>query len=693
MDHSPIDREALYTAGIDFYRSPDEPKPGDRVRLRFRVRRQDVDGVYLSFPEEGTKIAMEAHVSDHYFDYYETEVVMGEEERRYVFLIEKGEECLLYNRLGVTEDRDPCYAFRLIPDFHIPDWLKGALMYQIFIDRFRNGDPKNDVVEREYSYLGHPAHAAKSWESPIEKLDVYRFYGGDLQGVLEKLDYLSALGIRAIYFNPLFVSPSNHKYDTQDYEHIDPHIACIVRDGGSELPEGELDNHLAEKYRIRTTDPENLRASDEYFASFIAACHERGIRVIIDGVFNHCGSFSKWMNRSGFYSTKAGSEESGRYEPGAFESKESPYHSYFSFADDRPEAWPNNESYEKWWGNDTLPKLNYEDSEALENRILEIAKRWVSPPFSCDGWRLDVAADLGHSEDYNHRFWQKFRRVVKEANPEAVILAEHYGDPQNWLNGREWDTVMNYDAFMEPVSWFLTGVEKHSDTVNPELRGDGESFFLTMSYNMAKLPENSVLSAMNQLSNHDHSRFMTRTNQRAGRIGISKPGGADEGIRPEIYRLGAMIQMSWPGAPTLYYGDEVGMCGWTEPDSRRPFPWGKEDLELLEYHQYLSRTHRYYKALTGGSLMPLMAGREHIVYARLLGDQVVIVAINSGPEEYALQIPIWRTGLTDTMLIRRVLKTDRAHYNAGETKRYGSNGFLRSYMQPYTGKIYVAELK
>lgn len=172
------------------------------------------------------------------------------------------------------------------------------------------------------------------------------------------------------------------------------------------------------------------------------------MRVILDGVFNHCGSFNKWIDRERIY------EQQPEYPKGAYVSGESPYRKFFRFHDERKEAWPYNKSYDGWWGHDTLPKLSYEDSPELEQYIMDIGKKWVSPPYNADGWRLDVAADLGCSNEYNHMFWKRFRKEVKEANPEALILAEHYGDPGEWLQGDEWDSVMNYDAFMEPLTWF-----------------------------------------------------------------------------------------------------------------------------------------------------------------------------------------------------------------------------------------------
>ena len=686
MEERGINRDALYSIGKGFYREPEESHAFSELTVRFRTLREDVDRVLLYLPDEQQIHAMELGSSDHYFDYYEIAIKLKDKPLHYYFRIEKGEEVIHYNRLGVTEDLDIQYAFSVFPEFFIPNWIKGATMYQIFVDRFRNSDGKNNVEDREYIYLGRPVVSVADWDAPVESFDVHRFYGGDLEGVWEKLDYLEHLGVEVLYFNPLFVSPSNHKYDTQDYDHIDPHLGRIVHDGGKVLPQGVMDNKEASKYSTRSTDKENLEASDTLFLLFVEACHKRGMRVIIDGVFNHCGSFHRYMNASYFYKTGEGSP----YPKGAYESFDSPYRDYFHFSKGEKADWPENDTYEKWWGNDTLPKLNYENAIKLEEEILAIAKKWISPPFSCDGWRLDVAADLGHSEAYNHKFWKKFRKAVKEANEDAVILAEHYGNPSAWLKGQEWDSIMNYDAFMEPVSWFLTGMEKHSDRAEPEKFGDGELFFNTMRYNMAKLPENALDAAMNQLSNHDHSRFLTRTNRRAGRM---KDGFDDAGIGIDfgLFRLASMLLFTWPGAPTLFYGDEVGVYGWTEPDCRRTYPWGKEDLELLEYHRYLISNRKNSKALREGNLMLLKSGKNWVTFLRCSERQIALIIIYCGDEDCTLDIPLWRASITDKMEIRRVLKTDGRGYNAGQTKRFTENGILSSRLRAKTGKIYLID--
>jgi len=316
----------------------------------------------------------------------------------------------------------------------------------------------------------------------------------------------------------------------------------------------------------------------------VEEAHKRGMRVILDGVFNHCGSFNKWMDRECIY------EHAEGYAKGAHVSGDSPYRNYFDFRDQY--AWPYNKAYDGWWGHDTLPKLNYENSKELFDYVLHVGRKWVSPPYNADGWRLDVAADLGHSPEFNHYFWKEFRRAVKEANPDAIILAEHYGNTMEWLQGDEWDTVMNYDAFMEPVTWFLTGMEKHSDDYRGDLLGNFDSFWGAMRHHTTSFSMPSWQVAMNQLSNHDHSRFLTRTNKKVGRTNTMGPEAANHDVNKAVFREAVIMQMTWIGAPTIYYGDEVGLCGFTDPDSRRTFPWGREDQELLQFHKDLIRIRR-----------------------------------------------------------------------------------------------------
>ena len=677
--------QALFADGTEFYRCPAEPDPYDRVRLRLRCARENLDSVILVFNDE--RIEMEKLYNDRLFDYYETFVQLGTEQVFYYFEIHCGQMTCYYNNVGLCNSVEEYYNFTMTPGFHTPDWAKGAVFYQIYVDRFYNGDRSNDVEDDEYFYIGEGTSKVTDWNKYPAAMGVREFYGGDIAGVMQKLDYLQELGVEVLYLNPIFVSPSNHKYDIQDYDYVDPHFGRIVKDEGDVLQRDEngnlkadptYPNKSASRYICRVTDKENLEASNQLFAEFVEEVHRRGMKVILDGVFNHCGSFNKWLDRECIYENAPG------YEKGAYVAEDSPYNTFFKF---REKQWPYNPHYDGWWGHDTLPKLNYEESPSLFDYIMHVGRKWVSPPYNVDGWRLDVAADLGQSGEYNHYFWKEFRRNVKEANPDALVLAEHYGDPTEWLKGDEWDTVMNYDAFMEPLTWFLTGVEKHSDEYRQDQLGNPDSFFGSMRHFMTRFHTQSLLVAMNELSNHDHSRFLTRTNRKVGRTAYLGPEAAGEGIDKSIMRLEVMIQMTWPGAPTIYYGDEAGLCGWTDPDNRRAYPWGSEDQELIDFHKEIIRIHKDYQALKTGSILFLHGQYSFISYGRFDEQDKFVIAINSGEQPVSIDLPVWRLGMTEENRMARLINTSQDGFSL-ETAMYNiENGILHLNCPPKYGVV------
>ena len=674
-----MNKAALFCDGTEGYVYPPEPKENELVTFRFRTAKDDVDRVGLVTSAD--TYVMEKECTQGEFDYYTFETRLGEEPFRYCFEVQSGTEKYYYGRCGISREILEYYNFVVVPGFSTPNWAKGAVMYQIFTDRFYNGDKSNDVETNEYYYIGDYSRRVTNWDKYPANMGVREFYGGDLQGVMDKLDYLQELGVEVVYFNPLFVSPSNHKYDIQDYDYIDPHYGKIVDDGGEVLPDGVTDNSQATKYKKRTTGLKNLEASNELFIKLVEELHRRGMKVILDGVFNHCGSFNKWMDRERIY------EGEKDYEPGAYVSADSPYRSYFRFFKEGPENWPYNGNYDGWWGHDTLPKLNYEDSVKLENYILYIGRKWVSPPYNVDGWRLDVAADLGRSNEYNHEFWQKFRRAVKDANPNALILAEHYGDPSDWLKGDEWDTVMNYDAFMEPVTWFLTGMEKHSDEAREELLGNIDNFIGSMAHHMSNMLTPSLQVAMNELSNHDHSRFLTRTNHMVGRVEHLGPEAANEYVNKAVMREAVVMQMTWVGAPTVYYGDEAGVCGFTDPDNRRTYPWGHEDQELIAFHKEAIRIHKEHPALKTGSLK-ILGGEENILsYARFKGHDRIIVVINNRSERAEVKVPVWEAEIPIKCRMKRLLYSYKDGYTTEYEEYLVEDGEVVANMGPHSALV------
>lgn len=670
--------EALFSDESENYRSPFEPKVGDRVTIKFRTAKDNVDYVFIICGSR--KIAMEKAYTEGAFDYY-THITepLSEETLHYYFEIKTGNQRCFYNALGVSRNLQEYSSFGIVPGFSTPDWAKGAIMYQIFTDRFCNGDTTNDVEDREYIYLGEGVKRVTDWEKYPDNMDVHCFYGGDIQGIWDKLDYLQDLGVDVLYLNPIFVSPSNHKYDIQDYDYIDPHYGVIVEDGGECLPEWDNDNAHAGKYIQRVVNHKNLEASNAFFAKFVEEVHRRGMKIILDGVFNHCGSFNKWLDRERLYE---GFEE---YEKGAYISEDSPYRSFFRFNNEH--EWPYNEFYDGWWGHNTLPKLNYEKSPKLKEYIFRVAKKWLEPPYCVDGWRLDVAADLGFTEEYNHGFWREFRKAIKETNPDALILAEHYGNANRWLQGDQWDTLMNYDAFMEPLTWFLTGMEKHSDEYREDLYGNAEKFRDAMLYHMANFYAPSLQTAMNELSNHDHSRFLTRTNRRVGRINTLGSDAASEGVNKGVFQEAVVIQMTWVGAPTIYYGDEAGLCGFTDPDNRRTYPWGKEDPELIAFHKDVIAIRKANPVLTHGSTKFLVLEHQLLSYGRFSEKEQIIVVVNNDREEQEVRIPVWEAGVPHEAVLHRLMYTLENGFSTEEKEYTVSKGNLYLKLPPFCSMI------
>ncbi len=662
-----LNKRALFSDMSSEFVCPSDPNPYSIVTIKFRAAKNNIDKVYFVCKNE--KHLMMKYKSDDLFDWYEYELELDDEKVSYYFEVSAGKLTCVYDFRGVAKNVEEYYKFVIVPGNHVPRWAKGAVMYQIYVDRFYNGDPSNDVLTDEYNYIGEHVTRVEDWNKYPATMGVREFYGGDLQGVLDKMDYLQDLGIDVIYFNPLFVSPSNHKYDIQDYDYIDPHFGKIVNDTGNLLEPWQKENKDATRYINRIANKENLDASNELFAKVVEEAHKRGMKVILDGVFNHCGSFNKWLDRERIYENFEG------YEKGAYISADSPYRDYFHFYEQN--RWPYNPTYDGWWGHDTLPKLNYEGSRQLYDYILYIGKKWVSPPYNADGWRLDVAADLGHSPEFNHQFWKDFHKAVREANPEAIVLAEHYGSPREWIENGEWDTVMNYDAFMEPITWFLTGMQKHSDDYREDLYGNADSFWGAMHYHGAAFSGDSFHIAMNELSNHDHSRFLTRTNKRVGRVNTMGPEAANEGVNKAVMREAVTIQMTWAGAPTIYYGDEAGVCGFTDPDNRRTYPWGNEDHDLIEFHKAMIRIHKESDAFKFGSLKYLVGDYNLLGFVRFYDRDHYITLVNNNDYELDREYSVWESGIPRECEMERIIQTDESGFTTDVVKCPVVGGKLR----------------
>ncbi len=482
---------------------------------------------------------------------YQTEIPLPSEPGLlwYYFLLQDGDRCYYYGNntrgqggIGELTAMEPLpYQITLYEQgFKTPSWFKQGIVYQIFVDRFFNGNEDGRILHPKRNALLH-AH----WEDdPLyirdERGHVIRwnFFGGNLLGVLKKLPYLKQLGITAIYFNPIFESSSNHKYDTGDYHKIDP-----------------------------------MYGDESLFQTLCQAAEKEGIRIILDGVFNHTGSDSKYFNKEGNYPTL-----------GAYQSPRSPYYSWYRFS-----QYPDH--YDSWWGIENMPSVNELEPSYLHFIIDgedSVLRHWSRAGIK--GWRFDVADELPDL------FIEHFREVQKEVDPEAVLIGEvwedasnkvSYGKRRKYLSGRQFDSIMNY-PLREIMIHFMLGKKSGEDT---------HRAIMSLYENY---PREHFFSLLNMLSTHDTPRILTVMKEEI-------PSQYEEDIRYEIasrrLRLLIMWQMTFPGVPHIFYGDEAGLEGKQDPDNRRTYPWGRENQEMMEWYKKMIRLRQ--------SLPPLFEGDWH----------------------------------------------------------------------------------
>ncbi len=464
-----------------------------------------------------------------------------------------------------------------------PSWFGEGVTYQIFPDRFR----RSKIPDPEGLVGGRTVH--QSWEEfpeyrPDDQGEVRNrdFFGGDFQGVLEKLDYLKSLGVETLYFNPIFEAAENHRYGTADYSRVDP-----------------------------------MLGTNEDFARLCEEAHRQGMRVMLDGVFNHTGYVSRYFNGDGFYP-----------EAGAAQSQESPYYSWFNFT-----QWPNR--YDSWWGIYSLPAVNENDPgyrEFIFGGKDSVVRRWLRA--GADGWRLDVADEL--PDDFVHGIHE----AARAEKPDAVIIGEvwedgstkvAYGVRRKHILGGHCDGLMNYPLRSAILSFFQGG--------------GGEAFVKGMETIRENYPAFAFYSSMNSLDTHDTPRFLTllgaggeyRDQSREWRAGFTlSPKQLNRGRK--LLKAAALLLFCFPGSPTVYYGDEVGMEGFEDPFNRQTYPWGYEDQELLEWYRALGRLRGQRPALRRGGIRYVCGRGPLLAFVRESEEERLLCAFNAGKEKQTLVV-------------------------------------------------------
>ncbi len=470
-----------------------------------------------------------------------------------------------------------CYA----ADLTTPDWLAGGIMYQIFPDRFASsGEPKAGVpADRVMHTDWRDTPAWRPDEDGRVRNDDY--FGGDLAGITDRLDYLASLGVTCIYLNPIFEAHSNHRYDTADYTRVDPLLG----------------------------DEADLRA-------LTAAAAARGIRVILDGVFSHTGADSRYFNREGRYPTD-----------GAYNSLSSPYAGWYHF-----DRWPHD--YRSWWGFDTLPEV-----EELSDGFMQyingedgVVARWLR--CGTAGWRLDVADELPDA------FLDALRARVKATDPDALIIGEvwedasnkeSYGHRRRYLLGRQLDSVMNY-PFREAILTFVR-------------QGGRQAFFDRVLSVVENYPPPTLRLLMNHIGTHDTERALTMLGgESVGQRGRDWQAqqhltDAERALALERLRAATLLQYALPGVPSIYYGDEAGMEGYADPFNRGTYPWGGADESLVDWYRRLGACRRDCAALAEGDIRPLDSCEDVVAFVRCGGGQSLLCAVNRADCAHTLLLP------------------------------------------------------
>lgn len=467
--------------------------------------------------------------------------------------------------------------FRVSPASTPPLWVRDQVFYQIFPDRFCQGDPANAVKTGEYvTGMRRQPVVARAWgELPDPAQGGREFYGGDLVGVRLQLDYLGRdLGVTALYLNPIFTAGSNHKYDTEDYEHVDPHL------GG-----------------------------DAALAALAADLRARGMRLVLDASINHTGVDHPWFNLFGVHATA-----------GAGTSADSRWRGWYSF-DSRGE-------HHGWKGHKHLPVLDYRSPELRERMYGgrdAILRHWLRPPYQIDGWRFDVIHMLGEGSGATHNahYVRAFRRAMREENSEAYVMGEHFSEATRWLQGDQEDGAMNYFGFAHPVREWLAG----RDLSHLPNQLDTGEFSAWLDAARGRIPYDNQLAQLNLLDSHDTPRFFTLLGARTARM-----------------KLAATLLVAYPGAPSIYYGDEIGLEGAQDPDCRRCFDWDRArwNAELHAHYRALIALRKARGELRHGAYQALVADGDVFAFGRFVEQSACVVVANRGAAPATVRIPLWQ---------------------------------------------------
>lgn len=582
--------DSVYSDGSSFFVSNPAPSFGETVRIRLRMAENSpVNTVILRSIPNGGELHVPMHICrrEKGLIYWEAELPMLEKRMQYEFYLACDDAIYYYTQKGIsTHIPDHSTDFVLLCDYEAPTWVRDAVFYQIFPERFCNGDPANDVRDGEITQDGF-ASIHMNWDDTppdYEHGHCLDFFGGDLQGIESKIPYFKRLGITALYLNPIFYAPSVHKYDCLDYFHVDPHF------GG-----------------------------DEALASLSKALHENGIRLILDISINHTGTDHIWFNRDGTYFPE---------NMGAYHNPASTERGFYFFNSDN--------SYHGWWDLPSMPTLNY-TSDALRERVYRaqdsVLKKWLKEPYCIDGWRFDVADVFGRNGlvQLSHELWPEIRKSIKEENPQAYILAEDWGDCAQYMQGHDWDSPMNYYGCARVIRSFLGEsdlfMRRDPELMKVRCNMRAEDVKARVYQHLARMPYALWGNQFNLFDSHDVPRLHNNPELSAADI-----------------RAAVLYQYTLPGAPSVYYGDEAAIDGiyGTNEGCRYPMPWNRdfEDSDSFRFYQRMNAIRTEFSCLRRGGFVFLHARGDVFAMARFTDDEAVVTVISKSSREEHVTLPL-----------------------------------------------------
>lgn len=612
---------SIHHDGSARYVRPNDPRLGDEVTLRLRAAPDvPIQRVLLRTVPDGEQLFTEMQPEEAGpgapCRWWKVTLRLSMPLTNYRFLFFTRDGIRWYNSGGLHEHSvTDAQDFHLLADFQAPQWVRSSVFYQIFPDRFADGDPASNVRDNEFEYRGFKARARRWGEPPSTqgREAMVEFYGGDLQGITARLDYLTDLGINALYLNPIFTAYSNHRYDVCDYFNVDPHL------GGNQA--------LAE-----------LRQ----------ASSQRGLRYILDIVPNHCGVLHPWFIAA-------------QRDPEAFSAD------YFTFHK-RPD------DYETWLGVRTLPKLNYR-SQKLRQVIYagseSVFRHWLRPPYSADGWRIDVVNMLARqgADQLGLEVGQGIRKAVKEENPQAYLIGENFYDATGQLRGDILDAVMNYPGFTLPVWYWLKrfAVALRGEMIVSAGGWSAQAMVDSWQAFRAAIPWTIARQQFNLLGSHDTWR-------------VSYIADGDMAL----IRMAAALLFTYLGVPCMYYGDEIGLDASNSLSARQCMPWdrGTWNEDLRSYYQALIRLRRSSPALCEGGFQVLLAEEDTLAYLRDAEEELLILVAQRGAGvRTASALPVAHGAVPDGIEFTELFSGQRARVE---------NGYLSLPAIPPGAQIWIA---